>query len=214
MGSERAVHSLAVCFPHQTRGCGCGAPNILLHINKEAEALYALFKKDPSIAIPKMPTEWKATTVATEAKLSAALTSAVSNEIMQTAVAISQGFGGIHLQDEKANVTEYPMSLIIVYSILDHIKPGTAEIRKKISQTTVAPHHLTKKPGTPWQRSYCGKEHNDKQGPATSKNCPLQNIWIPAWGLSGRSPGITECSTHLYLTWRQMLNLMVLQKPL
>ena len=35
-------------------------------------------KKDPNTAIPKMPTEWKATTVATEAKLSAALTSAVS----------------------------------------------------------------------------------------------------------------------------------------
>ena len=75
-----------------------------------------------------MPSVWKANTRSTEAKLSAALTSAVSNEIMQTAVVISQGFGGIHLEDERANVTEYPMSLIILYSILDHIKPGTAEI--------------------------------------------------------------------------------------
>ena len=114
--------------------------------------------------------------MATEAKLSAALTSAVSNEIMQTAVAISQGFGDIHLQDETASVTDYPMRLIIMYSILDHIKPGTAEIRKILTHY-IRPHHHTKKPGTPWQRSYGGKEHNDKQGPATSNNCPPFRIF-------------------------------------
>ena len=75
-------------------------------------------KKDPHITIPKMPPSWKATTIPTEAKISAALTGAVSNDIMQTAVAISQGFGDIHLEDERDNVTEYPMSLIILYSIL------------------------------------------------------------------------------------------------
>ena len=110
-----------------------------MNINKEAEALYALFKKDPNIAIPQMPAEWKATTVATEAKLSAALTSAVSNEIMQTAVAISQGFGDIHLQDEKASVTEYPMSLIILYSVLEHINPCTAGIRKHLTKYIRSP---------------------------------------------------------------------------
>ena len=88
------------------------------------------FKKDQIITNPKVPSVWKANTRSTEAKLSAALTSAVSNEIMQTAVAISQGFGDTHLEDERANATEYPMSLIIVYSILDHIKPSTTEIRK------------------------------------------------------------------------------------
>ena len=77
-----------------------------------------------------MPRGWKEPTRATEAKLSAALTSAVSNEIMQTAVAIAQGYGDITLEDERASITEYPMSLIILYSILDHLKPGTAEIRK------------------------------------------------------------------------------------
>ena len=58
---------------------------------------------------------------------------------MQTAVAISQGFGDIHLEDERANVTEYPMSLIILYSILDHIKPGTAEIRKILTNYIRSP---------------------------------------------------------------------------
>ena len=80
--------------------------------------------------MPKSPSTWTPTTVATEARLAAALTNAVSNEIMQTAVAISQGFGDIHLQDEGAGLMEYSMSLIILYSVLDHIKPGTAEIRK------------------------------------------------------------------------------------
>ena len=64
-----------------------------------------------------MPRSWKESTKATEAKLSAALTSAVSNEIMQTAVAIAQGYGDITLEDERASITEYPMSLIILYSI-------------------------------------------------------------------------------------------------
>ena len=96
-------------------------------------------KKDQTVAIPKMHNTWKATTVATEAKLSATLTSAVSNEIMQTAVAISQGFGDIHHQDERADVTKYPMSLIILYSILDHIKPGTAEIRKILTNYVRSP---------------------------------------------------------------------------
>ena len=47
--------------------------------------------------------------------------SAVPAEIMQTAVAMSQGFGDIHLQDDRASAMEYPMSLIILYSVLDHI---------------------------------------------------------------------------------------------
>ena len=96
-----------------------GLKHVLKNMHKEADALYALFRKDPKVTIPKMPAAWEQTTVATEAKLAAALTSAISNEILQTAVAISQGFGDIHLQDEKAEVTEYPMSLIILYSILD-----------------------------------------------------------------------------------------------
>ena len=73
-------------------------------------------KKDPTITIPKRPGEWTASTVAIEAKLSASLTSAVSNEIMQTAVAISQGFGDIHLQDDlESMTTDYHMSLIILF---------------------------------------------------------------------------------------------------
>ena len=77
--------------------------------------------------------------MAAEAKLAAALTSAVSNEIMQTAVAISQGFGDIHLEDPAATVLEYPMSLISLYSVLDHIKPGTAETRKNLTNYIRSP---------------------------------------------------------------------------
>ena len=80
--------------------------------------------------MPKRPPGWKQMTVATETRLAAALANAVSNEIMQTAVAVSQGFGDIHLQDEGAGLMEYSMSLIILYSVLDHIKPGTVEIMK------------------------------------------------------------------------------------
>ena len=107
-------------------------PKHFLNINKLADNLYTKFKKDPSVKIPKKPKEWNGATRATEAKLSAALTSAVSIEIMQTAVAISQGFGDISLEDDSmdTDITEYPMSLIILYAILDHLKPGTAEIRK------------------------------------------------------------------------------------
>ena len=49
--------------------------------------------------------------------MAAALTSAVPGDIMQTAVAISQGFGEIRLQDGVENMTKYSMSLIILFSI-------------------------------------------------------------------------------------------------
>ena len=89
--------------------------------------------------MPKLLVGWAKTTVAAEAKLAAALASAVSNEIMQTAVAISQGFGDIHLTDPAATILEYPMSLIILYSVLDHMKPGTAEIRKNLTNYIRSP---------------------------------------------------------------------------
>ena len=65
-------------------------PKHFLNINQVAEEIYTQFKENPKTVIPKMPRNWKEPTRATEAKLSAALTSAVSNEIMQTAVAIAQ----------------------------------------------------------------------------------------------------------------------------
>ena len=64
--------------------------------------------------MPKSLSTWKPATVATETKLAAALTNAVSNESLQTAVAISQGFGDIHLQNEGAGIMEYSMSLIML----------------------------------------------------------------------------------------------------
>ena len=58
---------------------------------------------------------------------------------MQTVVAMSRGFGDIHVEDDGASVTDYPMSLIILYAILDHIKPGTAEIRQILTNYIRSP---------------------------------------------------------------------------
>ena len=135
--SERYTAWVSAC--HIKLGVAGAGSHFFNNINREAGQLYALYKKDPTTKFPKRPAEWTAATITTEAKLAAALTSAVPAEIMQTAVAISQGLGEIHLQDDTEDMTDYPMSLIILFSILDHIKPGTAEIRRILTQYIRSP---------------------------------------------------------------------------
>ena len=74
---------------------GAGPQKFFRGLNKEASQLYSIVRKNSRTMIPNTPVEWNDTTNTAEARLSALLTSAVTHEIMQTAVGISEGFGEI-----------------------------------------------------------------------------------------------------------------------
>ena len=118
--------------------------NRLMH---EAAILYTEFKKHKKAEVSPIPAVWDKKTRKLEVKLAAMLTSSVTPAVMHTAIAISQNFGQNKLEGFKGNPGYHPMSLIILYALLEHVKPGTNEVRKSLMKYLRSP-PSTKDPQT------------------------------------------------------------------